>query len=50
MENLIQNKILDFKIHFFQKPKFHYKPTCEMGSCEKSTFLSLCLAKGTVGV
>jgi hypothetical protein len=32
IENSIQNKPQDFKNIFFQKPKFHYKPTCEVGS------------------
>jgi hypothetical protein len=27
--NLIQNKKFKFKEFFFQKPKSHYKPTCE---------------------
>jgi hypothetical protein len=38
-------------LFFFQKQKFHYKPACEVESvCDKNTFLSLRLAKGTVGV
>jgi hypothetical protein len=28
----IQNKIQHLKVHFSQKPKLHYKPTCEVGS------------------
>jgi hypothetical protein len=28
----MQNKIQDFKNTFFQKPKFHYKPTSKVGS------------------
>jgi hypothetical protein len=31
LEKLILNTIQDFK-NTFLKPKFHYKPTCEMGS------------------
>jgi hypothetical protein len=26
----MKNKIQDFKNTFFQKTKFHYKPTCEV--------------------
>jgi hypothetical protein len=43
----MQNKMFQ-KHFFFQKAKFHYKPACEV--CEKSTFLSLRLAKGVVGI
>jgi hypothetical protein len=30
--NTVQNKTQDFKNTFFQRPKIHYKPTCEVGS------------------
>jgi hypothetical protein len=28
---LIQKQNSNSKIHFFKKPKFHYKPNCEVG-------------------
>jgi hypothetical protein len=38
------------KYSFSQKPKFHYKPTCEVGNMWEEHISHLRLAKGTVGV
>jgi hypothetical protein len=44
------NTKLKLKKYFFQKPKSTVRLALKCKVCEKSTFLSLCLAKGTVGV
>jgi hypothetical protein len=50
-ENVIQNKIQDFKTTiFFQKENFTIILPVQWEACENSTLLSLCLAKGAVGV
>jgi hypothetical protein len=50
MENVMQNKIRDFKNTFFQKPNSTTSLPVKWEVCRKSTFLSLCLAKATVSV
>jgi hypothetical protein len=47
-ENIIQNKIQDFKI--FEKKNSTISLPVKYEVCEKSTFHSLCLANGVVGV
>jgi hypothetical protein len=47
-ENIIQNS--NSKIHSLKKIAYTINLPAKWGVCEKSTFLRLCLAKGTVGV
>jgi hypothetical protein len=50
MENLIQNKIEDFKNTFFKSLNSTINLSVKCEVCERNTFISLCLAKEMVGV